>query len=59
MTDKCAFIILFSIIFVNINASTECVWATGRILCNKNQTLVVNSIVELFDLDSPQNVCFF
>ncbi|KAE9556242.1 hypothetical protein FO519_000581 [Halicephalobus sp. NKZ332] len=37
------------------NASTECVWATGRIVCEKNQTLVVNSIVELYDLDSPQN----
>lgn len=45
---------LFSII-PSSNANTECVWATGRVLCNKNQTKVIGTIVELWDLDSPQN----
>jgi len=36
--------------------SSECVWATGRVVCHKNQTRVIGSIVELWDLDSPRNV---
>lgn len=43
------------------NANTECVWATGRVLCNRNQTKVLGSVVEIYDLDSPPNVsglCF-
>lgn len=40
-------------------ANTECVWATGRLTCRRNQTLVLNSIVELFDLDGPSKVRFY
>uniref|UniRef100_A0A7E4UQQ2 Transthyretin-like family protein n=1 Tax=Panagrellus redivivus TaxID=6233 RepID=A0A7E4UQQ2_PANRE len=43
------------VITTTVTASTECVWATGKIACLKNQTLVVGATVELFDLDSPQN----
>lgn len=50
---------LLLIVFPYVNANTECVWATGCLLCKKNQTAVVNSIVELWDLDSPQNVFLF
>ncbi|KAH7725423.1 Protein TTR-53 [Aphelenchoides avenae] len=40
---------------ITASANTECVWATGRVLCNRNQTKVVGAVVELYDLDSPQN----
>uniref|UniRef100_A0A1I7YDW4 Transthyretin-like family protein n=1 Tax=Steinernema glaseri TaxID=37863 RepID=A0A1I7YDW4_9BILA len=39
-----------------IEAKTECVWATGRVMCQKDQSLVVDSLVELFDADGPQNI---
>jgi len=35
--------------------NTECVWATGRLSCLKNQTRVINALVTVWDLDSPQN----
>lgn len=37
-------------------ANTECVWATGKVLCKKDQALVKGTVVDLFDLDSPQGV---
>uniref|UniRef100_A0A183BZE4 Ricin B-type lectin domain-containing protein n=1 Tax=Globodera pallida TaxID=36090 RepID=A0A183BZE4_GLOPA len=39
-------------------ANTECVWATGLLKCNKNQSKVLGAVVELWDLDSPQNAQF-
>ena len=48
--------ILIGNLSILIQANTECVWATGRVVCNKNQSLVVGSVVEVWDLDSPQNV---
>uniref|UniRef100_A0AC35GL83 Uncharacterized protein n=1 Tax=Panagrolaimus sp. PS1159 TaxID=55785 RepID=A0AC35GL83_9BILA len=47
---------LFAELFDTAFANTECVWATGKVICRKNQTLVLNTIVELFDLDSPQGM---
>ncbi|VDL81198.1 unnamed protein product [Nippostrongylus brasiliensis] len=40
------FLSLLSIVGV-VSASTECVWAMGKLACNKNQTRVKNAIVEL------------
>ncbi|VDK19725.1 unnamed protein product [Anisakis simplex] len=41
-----------------VSANTECVWATGRVLCHKNQTLVLGTLVELFDQDGPGDMGF-
>lgn len=42
-----------------IYTTTECVWATGIVRCNRNHSKVVGSVVYVYDLDSPRNVCFF
>ncbi|VDM48689.1 unnamed protein product [Toxocara canis] len=46
-------LLLIASLCVAAYASTECVWATGRVVCHKNQTLVLGTVVELFDLDGP------
>jgi len=46
---------IYLISFYQVLASTECVWATGTIVCNKNQSRVVGSVVSVYDLDSPQD----
>uniref|UniRef100_A0A0N4ZHY4 Transthyretin-like family protein n=1 Tax=Parastrongyloides trichosuri TaxID=131310 RepID=A0A0N4ZHY4_PARTI len=47
------FLIFIFIITVGIcTATQECVWATGKLLCRHNQTLVLGSVVELWDEDS-------
>ncbi|XGW30276.1 hypothetical protein V3C99_009341 [Haemonchus contortus] len=35
-----------------VSANTECIWAVGRLLCNKNQTRVLNTVIEVWDKDS-------
>ncbi|VDN17953.1 unnamed protein product [Gongylonema pulchrum] len=35
------------------DCNTECVWATGRLICHQNQSRVLNAVVELYDLDGP------
>ncbi|VDO36317.1 unnamed protein product [Haemonchus placei] len=35
-----------------VTANTECIWAVGRLLCNKNQTRVLNTVIEVWDKDS-------
>ncbi|XGW30275.1 hypothetical protein V3C99_009341 [Haemonchus contortus] len=32
-----------------VSANTECIWAVGRLLCNKNQTRVLNTVIEVWD----------
>jgi hypothetical protein len=39
-----------------VTANTECVWATGIIECRKNQSRIIGSVVEIYDLDSPETV---
>ncbi|KAL3074108.1 hypothetical protein niasHT_033316 [Heterodera trifolii] len=50
--------VLLATLFPSCVANTECVWATGLVKCNKNQTKVLGAVVELWDLDSPQNTDF-
>ncbi|KAI6206984.1 hypothetical protein M3Y94_00977700 [Aphelenchoides besseyi] len=40
------------------DATTECIWATGVLECRKNQTRVIGSVVQIYDLDSPINSPF-
>lgn len=46
-------IVLIASLSVVVYGNTECVWATGKVICNKNQTLVLGTVVELFDMDGP------
>uniref|UniRef100_A0A914W1X1 Uncharacterized protein n=1 Tax=Plectus sambesii TaxID=2011161 RepID=A0A914W1X1_9BILA len=39
-------------------ADSKCVWATGKLVCQKDQKLVLNATVELYDLDGPQEIAF-
>ena len=58
MNLKMIFILILSL-FATFDmgfANTECVWATGKVLCKKDQALVKGTVVDLFDLDSPQGV---
>lgn len=50
------FEIIILIYSIQIQANTECIWATGLIKCQKDQTKVVNSTIEVYDLDRPQGV---
>ncbi|CAK5096195.1 unnamed protein product [Meloidogyne enterolobii] len=36
-------------------SNTECVQVIGRLLCKNGQKLVIGSVVELWELDSPPN----
>lgn len=49
-------IVLIASLSVVVYGNTECVWATGKVICNKNQTLVLGTVVELFDMDGPSKV---
>ncbi|KAK6748740.1 hypothetical protein RB195_001392 [Necator americanus] len=38
-----------------VAANSECIWAVGRLICNKDQKRVLNAVVEVWDKDGPQN----
>lgn len=44
-------ITLLSIFVRQSIADSRCVWATGKLVCNKNQSLVIDTTVSLFDRD--------
>ncbi|PIO59213.1 Transthyretin-like family protein, partial [Teladorsagia circumcincta] len=46
---------LLSIVGV-VTSNTECIWAIGKLVCNKNQTRVLNSVVEVWDKDGPRRI---
>ncbi|RCN52384.1 Transthyretin-like family protein [Ancylostoma caninum] len=39
-----------------VTANSECIWAVGRLVCNKDQKRVLNSVVEVWDKDGPQSI---
>ncbi|KAK6019165.1 hypothetical protein OSTOST_15210 [Ostertagia ostertagi] len=39
-----------------VTSSTECIWAVGKLVCLKNQTRVLDSVVEVWDKDGPQSI---
>ncbi|KHJ92717.1 Transthyretin-like family protein [Oesophagostomum dentatum] len=39
-----------------VAANSECIWAIGRLVCNKDQKRVLNAVVEVWDKDGPQNI---
>ncbi|VDO36315.1 unnamed protein product [Haemonchus placei] len=47
-------IILLLCIIGVVSANTECIWAIGKLQCRKNQTRVLNTVVEVWDEDIPQ-----
>uniref|UniRef100_A0A914RJA3 Uncharacterized protein n=1 Tax=Parascaris equorum TaxID=6256 RepID=A0A914RJA3_PAREQ len=49
-------IALIASLSIVVYGSTECVWATGKVICHKNQTLVLGTDVELFDMDGPSKI---
>ncbi len=40
----------------NSFADSHCVWATGKLICEKDQSLVINATVTLFDRDGGLGV---
>ncbi|VDD86240.1 unnamed protein product [Enterobius vermicularis] len=47
------FLLLLTLPISVVFSSTECVWATGKLVCKKNPKGVLNATVTLFDLDGP------
>lgn len=47
-------LILYFISFIYSN--NECVWVIGYLICKHNQSSVIGSIVNIYDLDGPRNV---
>ncbi|CAJ0600850.1 unnamed protein product [Cylicocyclus nassatus] len=37
-------------------ANSECIWAIGRLVCNREQKRVLNAVVEVWDKDGPQSI---
>ncbi|KAL6740627.1 hypothetical protein Aduo_013968 [Ancylostoma duodenale] len=35
-----------------VTANSECIWAVGRLVCNKDQKRVLNSVVEIRAIDA-------
>ena len=58
MSVKLTFVLLVLASVDIVYSNTECVWATGKVICRKNQTLAETATVELFDLDKLEGVCF-
>lgn len=50
------FLLLLTLPISVVFSSTECVWATGKLVCKKNPKGVLNATVTLFDLDGPAKV---
>ncbi|VDK65532.1 unnamed protein product [Cylicostephanus goldi] len=43
-------------ILAAVSANSECIWAVGRLVCNKEQKRVLNAVVEVWDKDGPQSI---
>lgn len=41
-----------------VSASSDCIWAVGKLVCNKDTTRVKNAVVEVYDLDGPKEIPF-
>uniref|UniRef100_A0A0N5APV3 Transthyretin-like family protein n=1 Tax=Syphacia muris TaxID=451379 RepID=A0A0N5APV3_9BILA len=50
----CLLLLVLTITFVECN--TECVWASGKLVCKKRPEGVLNATVTLFDKDGPSKV---
>ncbi|CAI4227744.1 unnamed protein product [Auanema sp. JU1783] len=49
--------LLLVLIFPNfVSSNTECLWAAGRIVCNRDQALVKDTVIEIWDKDGPEKI---
>lgn len=54
---RCVLLLLVSVVAPTW-ADSKCVWATGKLICEKDQKLVLNATVTLYDLDGPVEITF-